>query len=444
MRLPLWTTAALAGLLVATPFAAAAAPRKDIHTSRARHLIESLARKDHAAARKHFDANLNKLVGRDALAELWRKQTEQNGELKKITDTRTGKRGEHTFVLLTCQFDRGDLDMEVNFDRDHRINGFYFGPLRKAPPYARLGSFREVELTVGAAGKWPLPGTLTLPNGDGPFPAVVLVHGSGAHDRDETIRPNKPFRDLAWGLASRGVAVLRYTKRTYQHASKIPELKGTFSVKDEVTDDALAAVALARKQKGIDPNRVFLLGHSLGGYLAPRIATADPKLAGAIILAGPSRPLEDLIEEQIPYLISLGGKPSEEDKKVLARVKEQVARIRAGKLSDDIPPSGLLGAPASYWRDLRKYDPAGLAARLKTPLLVLQGERDYQVTLTDFKLWSKALERRKNVCLKTYPALNHLFMEGKGKGKSTPAEYDQPGHVARQVVEDIAAWVKKS
>src|SRR5262249_52803909 len=157
--------------------------------------------------------------------------------------------------------------------------------------------------------------------GKGPFPCVVLVHGSGAHDADETIGPNKPFRDLAWGLAARGVASLRYEKRTYTHPKKLAEHKGPFTVKEEVVDDAVAAVRLALSHKEVNAKKVFLLGHSLGGLMAPRVGEQEPRLRGLILLAGCTRPLEDLVLEQFDYLASLHDKLTEDDKKELEKIK---------------------------------------------------------------------------------------------------------------------------
>jgi dipeptidyl aminopeptidase/acylaminoacyl peptidase len=287
--------------------------------------------------------------------------------------------------------------------------------------------------------EWKLPGTLTTPRGDGPFPCVVLVHGSGPHDRDETIGPNKPFRDLAWGLASRGVAVLRYEKRSQAHGARYVALKNA-TAKDEVLDDALAAVALARKQKGVDADRVFVAGHSLGAYLAPKIATLDAKVAGIVLLAGNTRPLEDLVLDQLTYLYSLDDPTLEKHRDALAEVKKRVARVKAGKLSE-VPATDLpLDMPASYWVWMRAYDPAATAAGLRRPVLVLHGERDYQVTMADVEGWKRALAGRKGAKVVTFPRLNHLFMEGKGKAK--PDEYGRAGHVAREVVDEIAAWAK--
>ena len=187
--------------------------------------------------------------------------------------------------------------------------------------------------------------------------------------------------------------------------------------------------------------RWVLAGHSLGGYLAPRIASLDEKIAGIVILAGNTRPLEDLILEQYTYLFSLNDPTLEKDKDALADVKKKVARVKAEKLADAASTELPLGVPASYWVWMRAYDPAKTAAKLRQPILVLQGERDYQVTMADLKGWKTALADHKDAKIVAFPDLNHLFMTGKGKGK--PAEYAKAGHVSREVVDEIAAWVKK-
>ena len=176
----------------------------------------------------------------------------------------------------------------------------------------------------------------------------MLVHGSGPNDRDETILANKPFRDLAWGLASKGIAVLRYEKRTKEHSAKLmADGIVNFTVKEETTDDALSAAAQLRVTDGIDPKRIFVLGHSLGGTLAPRIGQADPHLAGLIILAGATRPLEDLMVEQTRYLLSLHGQPSEEEQANLNQLLAEVAKVKKLTAADASSPALLLHAPPS-------------------------------------------------------------------------------------------------
>ena len=196
-------------------------------------------------------------------------------------------------------------------------------------------------------GEWVLPGTLSVPVGDGPFAAVLLVHGSGPNDRDETIGPNKPFRDLAWGLASQGIAVLRYDKRTKVYPEKMRDLVSTITVKEEVIDDVLYAVSLLRSIAEVKPQCIVVLGHSLGGYLLPRIGAADTGIAGLIVLAGLCRTLEDTILDQFSYIYSLSGTLSAEQQKQLDELKKQVALVKSPDLSLSTPASDLpLGVSA--------------------------------------------------------------------------------------------------
>jgi dienelactone hydrolase len=303
-----------------------------------------------------------------------------------------------------------------------------------------MDSFHEREVTVGAA-PWQLPGTLTLPKGPGPFPAVVLVHGSGPNDRDESVGSNKTFKDLAWGLAGQGIAVLRYDKRTKTHGKEIVQLTN-LTVKDETVDDAQAAVDLLAAQPEIQAKHVFVLGHSLGGYLGPRIAAGDAKVAGLILLAGSTRPMEELAVEQVRYIAGLNGKITPQGQEAIERVEKQVAAIR----NPDLKPGTIVkflgvAIPSNYFLDLRDYHPAEMAATLHIPILVLQGERDYQVSTADFDGWKKFLGNQPTASFKSYPTLNHLFMPG--SGPSSGAEYLQPNHVPEEIIQDIAGWVKK-
>jgi fermentation-respiration switch protein FrsA (DUF1100 family) len=308
-----------------------------------------------------------------------------------------------------------------------------------APAYVTQGAFHEREVQV-VSGSVSLPGTLSMPAGGGPFPGIVLLHGSGPQDRDETIGGFRPFQDLAQGLASHGIAVLRYDKRTKVYQK---ELAGTndLTIRQEVIDDALAAIKLLRETPGVDRGRVFLAGHSLGGILAPRIGVLDGSVAGVVLLAAPSRPMSDVIGDQARSLLEPGA-PEAQRLMAPGILKEAnaLADLYAGRPG---PPSGLiLGASASYWLDLKSQLPLDAARSLGKPILVLQGERDYQVSMADFYGWKKELGGRQGVVLKSYPALNHLFSPG--EGRSSPAEYEKPGHVAAEVVDDIAAFVKKS
>ena len=402
---------------------------------------------DYATAVALFDDKMKSALPESSLKEVWDSLPQQVGAFKSRADAKTAERkDQYERVIIPLQFEKMAVDMLVVVDTHAgKISGLFFQPNQgaqadqyKSPAYVDPNKFEEKEVTFGAD-PWTLPGTLALPKGNGPFPAVVLVHGSGPNDRDETLGPNKPFKDIAEGLASQGIAVLRYDKRTKVYPDEVVKIKG-FTVKEETIDDAAAAVEFLRTQSKIDPQRIFVVGHSLGGYLAPRIAQSQPNIAGMIVMAGATRPLEDLMVEQTRYILESDGSLSAQDQLRLSQLQQQVDALKALTLqtADD---ASILGAPASYWLDLKNYQPVEQAQSLTIPLFVAQGARDYQVTLQDFQNWQTALSGKPNVQLKSYADLNHLFISG--SGKSTPAEYQTPSNVSPNFIADVAAWIQQ-
>jgi len=299
--------------------------------------------------------------------------------------------------------------------------------------------FREELLPFKSDG-YELPGTFLMPEVKAPFPLVIFVHGSGPHDRNEMILGNTPFKDIAVGLAERGVASYRYDKRTLVYGGRFSKMQNP-TVYDETINDAVAAAELFKNNPDI--SQIYILGHSLGGTLIPRIDPKCGSAAGYIILAGAARPLEDLILEQSEYILENDNVTNPAIKQVkLAAVKNIVQNIRTLTPESKKYPGELMGTPASYWLDLKGYEPAKEAKKITKPVLVLQGMRDYQVTLKDFEIWKKELAGKLNVNFKLYPGLNHLFIHG--AGKSLPAEYQKKGRVSDEVIDDIALFVKKN
>ena len=411
----------------------------------AQRIIHQLAAGEFSKVEALYDDRMSSALPPGKLAESWPNLIQQEGAFESIVDTQTIRVQGLEVVKLACKFANATLDATIAFDPDGKIAGLGFRPHQETeapwnpPAYAKSATLTEEPLTL-VNGQFELPGTLAMPKGDGPFPAVVLVPGSGPHDQDETIGPNKGFKDLALGLASRGIAVYRYTKRTEKYADKSTDDPVKLTVDDEVISDARAAVAFIAKQHRINSQQVFLLGHSLGAYLAPRIATGDPQIAGIAILGANTKPIEQVIVEQIRYLSGKSTAPADESAKQLADVETAEKQIE----SPDLKPGDtvmLLGSRTygAYWLDLRGYDPVKTASQLKIPILILQGGRDYQVTNANFDEWTKALSRRHNVTLKLLPDLNHLFMPG--EGVSTPAEYAKPNHVSEEVIDTVASWI---
>lgn len=363
----------------------------------------------------------------EALRRIWEGVTVRVGPLASTYPRRSFPvAGKHA-VELDATFARAPVSIRLVMDDEGRLAGIFFSDIAGPPAYADTATFSERELTVGDAA-WPLPAILTLPVGAGPFPAVVLVHGSGPGDRDEAVGGVRPFRDLAWGLASRGIAVLRYDKRTYVHGARMRDV----DLEQEVLADALAALDSARAAPAVDPRRVYVLGHSLGGYLAPTIARRDGRLAGAILLAVPTVPLSALNADQFHYLASLEPTVSPQLQAMVALADS----LKAGTVPDR---GNVFGAPLRYWREVDAVRPVEVARDMPTPLLVLQGGRDYQVPAGELEKWRQGLAGRPGVTLREFPVLNHLFVAG--MGRSTPAEYALPGNVDVQVVNAIAAWI---
>jgi len=407
----------------------------------ARSFIDSLVAERFTEIEMSFTEELSKAIPGETLKAVWESIISTLGKFNEILDIKITEYKEYRIASVICDFERGTLEIQITFDKELRIAGLYFlQPQFKAtytpPSYANQDSFTEIEVVLGD-GKWKLPGLLTLPKTDKPYPAVVLVHGSGPNDKDETIGTNKPFKDLAWGLASRGIAVLRYEKRTRYYGEE--SLIEGFTVNEEVIEDVISAVDFLYQREEIDKNKIFILGHSLGGMLAPRIAEKTDKVRGIIMLAGTIKDLLEIIPKQAKYLASLDSKITEEEMREIEDLEKKIEDIKSSKVGKD---ENILGAPGSYWLDLINYNPLESIKNLDLPILVLQGDRDYQVTVDDFKLWQEELKDKPNVTFKLYKGLNHLFIYG--EGKSTTEEYYRPGNVSQEVIEDIANWIKIS
>ena len=401
-------------------------------------LLDHLDAGEYAQAEAMFGADMAAAVPVDKLKAVWESLPAQAGEAKGRGEPANESANGAQMVAIPLHYAKVELVAKVVVADDGKIVGFLIQPAPPppAPAVAADASFHETDFSVDE-GERALPGTLAMPNGEGPFPAVVLVHGSGPQDRDETIGANKPFLDIARGLAAQGIAVLRYEKRTQARPQDFANRD--FSVDDETTSDAVLAVAALRNTPGIDSNRVFVLGHSQGGMMAPRIAAKSGHVAGLVLLAAPSRSLLDIVIEQNRRLAVLDdGKTSDAERAAIDNLVEQVRLTRDPKT--DPSTKTVLGLPVGYWRSVDALDPVKDAETDALPMLVLQGARDIQVVDADWQGWKAAFHDDPKVTFKLYEKLNHLGIAGEGEGSL--AEYMQPGHVDAQLIDDVAAWVK--
>ncbi len=430
------------GLVVTTALSAWAALTDEDLARRATDFAAAVVAEKYDAAREMSTADMKTALQGEAFPKLRSDLVAQMGALKSAGTAWFGDvvSGYRRF-RVPVSFESGMYDFQIVFDADGLVAGMGVLPFRAQPQKEDLANapWRELDVSVGPEGR-TLPGTLTLPKGEGPYPAVVLVHGSGPNDRDESILGNKPFRDIAHGLAARGIASLRYDKRTFARPNDFKENLAKLTVKEETIDDAAAAIKLLSSRPEIEGKRVFVLGHSLGGQLVPRIAKAA-KVAGIIVMAGSALPLPEKMVEQTDYLSKLDGSVSAEEQKNLEMLTQAVSTLREAMKQPDSSGKLYMGAPVGYYKDLEAHNAPAEAAALGLPVLVLQGKRDYQVTMADFAKWEKALIGKKGACLRAYDGLDHLMR--KGDGPSGPEDYAKPRPVDPQVIGDIASFIAK-
>jgi dipeptidyl aminopeptidase/acylaminoacyl peptidase len=399
--------------------------------------IEALERADFDAAHAMFAPQVARAMTAEQLQVVWSGLERQLGEYAGRGPARPETLAGRPMTVFRLEFGAVALDARVSVDAEGRVDGFRLVPAAAAAATRSGEEPRQVEIEVAGA----LPGLLALPEGPGPFPAVVLIHGSGPNDRDQTIGPNHSFRDLAHGLAARGIASLRYDKRTRVRPEEF--VARAYTVQEEVIDDVLAAVELLRQRAEVDPDRVSLVGHSLGGLLAPRIAALlEPRPASVVLLAAPARRLQEIIVEQVEYIAGLDGDVDEAEAGQLEALRAAAAAADEA-VDRDSPQPGLMGLPESYLADLNAYDPVATAGNLNLPLLILQGGRDYQVTVAaDFARWQAAFDADPAVELVLYPDLDHLFRAG--DGMATPASYlRNSGPFDATVLDRIAVFIAK-
>ncbi|MDP5315518.1 alpha/beta hydrolase family protein [Streptomyces poriferorum] len=388
-----------------------------------------------------FTPALRGAVSSDALRLAWTAEAAGRGGEPEIGEpSRADGDTSPVRVRIPVKCADGGFTVVTSVGDDGLLRGLRFeadGGSWRPPRYAEPERFTEQDIVVGH-GPLAVPGTLSMPVGTGPWPAVVLLGGGGAFDRDESVGPNKPLKDLAWGLASQQVAVLRFDKITFTQPGSLPS---GFTMADEYLPYALDAVRLLRERQEVDSDRVHLLGHSMGGKVAPRAAAADPSIAGLVLLAADAQPMHEAAVRVVRHLAARTPGPDADE--AVAALTRQAALVAGPELVPGTPSELLpFGLSAAYWLDLRAYDPVATAAGLTCPMLILQGGRDYQVTVADdLTRWQRALADRPEVAVRVHPDANHFFFSG--RDPSTPAEYTRPDHVDASVVGEIASWLTR-
>jgi fermentation-respiration switch protein FrsA (DUF1100 family) len=370
-------------------------------------------------------------------AGIWEQLIKQYGKFQYITDyAELDSSSNGVTIIRNFVFENDSIGVKVSVNKNNEIVGQFFVPAivlnYKDADYVDTSKFEEFDIAFAEFNN--ITGKITIPkNINKKVPCVVLVHGSGPNDFDESAYGRKPFRDIAYGLSSNGIAVLRYNKRTY--LNKIENINN-FTMDDETINDAVSAVDFVKNNYTDKIDKIYVLGHSQGGYAMPRIAKKSKTAAGFISIAGNSRPMPELIKEQYNYFNDLFGM----DEDILNKIIKDSDFILSGNFTKDTPTDSLLfNTPAPYWLDLKNYNPVKEFQKEKRPILFIQGGRDYQVPMKDFKLWQDGLSKNKNCKFVLIEELNHILQEG--EGRSVPSEYQEPINVSKKIIDNILVWI---
>lgn len=363
------------------------------------------------------------------------------GSFVSILSSDTQEQDGVIYVGVLVQYEKRGLQVLYGFTQDVQLNTFRFNYVNLPTQADKVDNedFYEIDIKVGAT-DLKMDGLMTVPKGVENPPVVILVQGSGQNDMDETIGAanNKPFADLAHGLAERGVASIRYNKRYYQYIDNVAD---DSTVEDEIIDDVGDAIRVALESGLIDSGRIYVVGHSQGGMMAPKIAQDHPELTGIIVLAGSPRHLEDIMYDQtVAALAREDDESGQLDKdSILEVMKKDIDTIK--NLGDENLATPLLGISGYYWDSLNKIDIPDIVSKLTIPMLFLQGSEDQQVYASvDFMAWKEILDGHQNASFIEYEGLNHLFMPVEETTGSL--DYDTENQVDVAVIEDIAKWIQ--
>ncbi len=396
-----------------------------------------LANKKFKKLHKKFDHNLSKQVSCKQLKDIWLQTEASFGSFENYSDPKVSQNGDYLVESAFLHFSSGTFKLELT-ENDGRISGILIRPLSyKIPSYGKELPISRVAMELHTD-TFKMQGELMMPMDCKECPLVILVHGSGPHDMDETIGPNKVFYDLALGLAAQGVATYRYDKRSKVY----PELFQTqFDLYDETISDALSAIEMFNSDTTYHFSHIVALGHSLGAFAMPLIADSASSLDGAILFSANARPIQDLMVYQVKYLAAIDGDTSKAERKVINAAVERANMISTVKFDPNTEAKDLMGYwPAKFWLSVSDYNQVEKASSLSMPLFIMQGEKDYQITMDDYAIWRAHLSAKNNVRFQSYPDLTHLFTPTT-RDMSTPADYFIPQNVDEEVIKDIADWL---
>ena len=387
--------------------------------------------------------NFKSSVKIDVISKQSKDLKKQLGDVKSFENLRLVLDSGYKTVLVYTTFEKGTYDVKISFDMDGKyIEGYSLQESTVDGANIDTEKYKGEEISF-TSGDYEIYGTLILPkNIDEPLPVVILLQDSGTNDRDETIYGlNKPLKDIAEGLANMGIASLRYDKRTYTYGHSFnKEEIINMSIDKEFTEDLSSAIDYLSSRNEFDKSNIYVLGHGISGYILPYIYDKELNVKGGISLAGTiASSFEDFLKSQYNYLANYDGKVSEDEQAVLDEFNKGYELVKKMKSGETIKNDLILGIGQDYWNFFNNYNGIEQWKLINKPTLVLQGERDYELSIDNFNFYKKALESNETFTFKTYKKLSHIFM--KGNKKPSPDDYKTQKTVDKKVIEDIGNWI---
>lgn len=401
---------------------------------------------------RDFSPDLRAVMPAPLLQLTWDRQVRKDGQFEHVLHSEA--RREHTdrVIYLRCAFSQSvhEVVLEIRLDAGCRIRGFFGYALThntaftraRIPPYVHPNYFTEDEVVVGRE-PWAVAGTLTRPVWEGPFPGVVLVN-THAHRRNG---PFNMFRDLAWGLATQGVMVLRYDHTLSVHPERDgqrghPEHDGheaapPMTVRADALDDASAALQILRADPASN-GQLFAVGHGLGGYLLPRLAHQYGGPLGLVSLFGHVRPPWEVLAEDVARAAEPSGPEGLQE--LVPFLQDALHRIRHGLYRDDERVAGMSGR---YWTDLREHHGLYTVGH-QTPVFVIHGQDDPTGGgMAEFERVKQRLETHPRATLSLYRGLNFWLKPLEQEYDPRPGVYRaQQQPVDQRLIDHLGRWIR--
>ncbi|KAL4879450.1 Alpha/Beta hydrolase protein [Aspergillus karnatakaensis] len=409
----------------------------------------SLRNGDWQQARKLFSPFPRYIMTEKMLEKGWRFTEVAFGKFKHHGPPTCSVGWLFTTVTVPVSFSRVNMIAKMHMTPSGGIFSLKLSPVLvsewHAPCYApHPDEMREIKRRFGK-GLFTVGGTITLPAESSKCPCVILISGSGPLSRDSDVGALKPFKDLALGLAQQGIATCRLDKVTYTY--RLWYMLNRCGARRMTLLDEYAqvfdAIRYISRHPDVDSNRVYVLGHSLGGLVAAHAAATETLVAGCILMAAPHEAIYRCAIRQYQYLASI------EDDEELTRdilsdaegLEAKAALADSPDLSPSTPAEKLpFGIGPGYWLECRKLRVQETVKRLQKPVLVLQGSRDYQIDMVEYEKLRASLGGS-DAEFRVFEGLNHCFVMG--EGTPSPADYHKPGSVSVEAIEEIARWTEQ-